>query len=124
MFKLNSLSDTNPKAFWDLVNELKYENKSDEGTNLDAPTWENYFKKLNTLSTEKAVLNENFESRLETDRSKDLMNELDFPISAKEVTEATKKLKNGKSDGFSSILDEMLENGDVFFKSGIQSIVE
>ena len=23
MFKLNSLSDTNPKAFWDLVNELK-----------------------------------------------------------------------------------------------------
>jgi hypothetical protein len=27
MFKLNSLSDTNPKAFWDLVNELKYENK-------------------------------------------------------------------------------------------------
>jgi hypothetical protein len=50
MFKLNSLSDTNPKAFWDLVNELKYENKSDKGTNLDAPTWENYFKKLNTLS--------------------------------------------------------------------------
>jgi hypothetical protein len=25
----------------DLVNELKYENKSDKGTNLDAPTWEN-----------------------------------------------------------------------------------
>jgi hypothetical protein len=93
MFKLNSLSDTNPKAFWDLVNELKYENKSDKGTNLDAPTWENYLKKLNTLSTEKAVLNENFESLLETDRSKDLMNELDFPISAKEVTEAIKKLK-------------------------------
>jgi hypothetical protein len=23
-FKLNSLSGTNPKAFWDLVNELKY----------------------------------------------------------------------------------------------------
>ena len=37
MFKLNSLSDTNPKAFWDLVNELKNENKSDKGTNLDAP---------------------------------------------------------------------------------------
>jgi hypothetical protein len=35
MFKLNSLSDTNPKAFWDLVNELKYENKSDKGTNLE-----------------------------------------------------------------------------------------
>ena len=112
MFKLNSLSDTNPKAFWDLVNELKYENKSDKGTNLDAPTWENYFKKLNTLSTEKAVLNENFESLLETDRSKDLMNELDFPISAKEVTEATKKLKNGKSSGSDSILNEMLKNGN------------
>jgi hypothetical protein len=37
MIKLNSLSDTNPKAVWDLVNELKYENKSDKGTNLDAP---------------------------------------------------------------------------------------
>ena len=96
MFKLNSLSDTNPKAFWDLVNELKYENKSDKGTNLDASTWENYFKKLNTLSTEKAVLNEKFESLFEIDRSKDLMNELDFPISAKEVTEATKKLKKKK----------------------------
>ena len=79
--KLNSLSDTNPKAFWDLVNELKYENKSDKGTNLEAPTWENYFKKLNTLSTEKAVLNEKCESFFEIDRSKDLMNELDFPIS-------------------------------------------
>jgi hypothetical protein len=54
---------------------------------------------LNTLSTEKAVLNEKFESLFETDRSKDLMNELDLPISAKEVTEATKKLKNGKSSG-------------------------
>jgi hypothetical protein len=93
MFKLNSLSDTNPKAFWDLVNELKYENKSDKGTNLDAPTWENYLKKLNTLSIEKAVLNAQFESLFETDRSKDLMNELDLPISAKEVMEATKKLK-------------------------------
>jgi hypothetical protein len=28
MFKLNSLSDTNPKAFSDLVNELKYEKKT------------------------------------------------------------------------------------------------
>jgi hypothetical protein len=43
MIKLNSLSDTNPKAVWDLVNELKYENKSDKGTHLDAPTWENHF---------------------------------------------------------------------------------
>ena len=93
MFKLNGLSDTNPKAFWDLVNELKYENKSDKGTNLDAPTWENYLKKLNTLSIEKAVLNAKFESLFETDRSKGLMNELDLPISAKEVMEATKKLK-------------------------------
>jgi hypothetical protein len=44
---------------------------------------------LNTLSTEKSVLNEKFESLFETDRSKDLMNELDLPISAKEVTEAS-----------------------------------
>ena len=93
MIKLNSLSDTNPKAFWDLVNELKYENKSDKGTNLDALTWENYLEKLNTLSIEKAVLNAKFESLFETDRSKGLMNELDLPISAKEVMEATKKLK-------------------------------
>jgi hypothetical protein len=35
----------------------------------------------------------NFESLFETDRSKDLMNELFFSISAKEVTKATKKLK-------------------------------
>ena len=33
------------------------------------------------------------------------MNELDFPISAKEVTEATKKLKKG-------ILNEMLKYGN------------
>jgi hypothetical protein len=46
---------------------------------------------LNTLSTEKAVLNEKFESLFEIDRSKDLMNELDLPISAKEIMEATKK---------------------------------
>jgi hypothetical protein len=41
---------------WDLVNELKYENKSDKGH------MGKLFKKLNTLSTEKAVLNEKFES--------------------------------------------------------------
>jgi hypothetical protein len=39
----------------------------------------------------------NFESLFETDRSKDLMNELDLPISAKEVTEATKKLKMARA---------------------------
>jgi hypothetical protein len=34
------------------------------------------------------------------------MNELDLPISAKEVTEATKKLKkNGQSSGSDSILN-------------------
>ena len=81
MFKLNSLSDTNPKALWDLVHELKNENKSDKGTNLDAPTRKNYLIKLNTLSTEKAVLSEKLESLFETDRSNDLMNELDLPIS-------------------------------------------
>jgi hypothetical protein len=78
--KSNSLSDTNPKALWDLVNELKYENKSDKGH------MGKLFKKFNTLSTEKAVLNEKFESLFEIDRSKDLRNELDLPISAKEVT--------------------------------------
>ena len=40
------------------------------------------------------------------------MNELDFPISAKEVTEATKKLKKGKSSGSDSILNEMLKYGN------------
>jgi hypothetical protein len=67
---------------------------------------------LNALSTEKAVLNERFESLFEIDRSKDLMNELDFPISAKEVMEATKKLKKGKSSGSDSILNEMLKYGN------------
>jgi hypothetical protein len=38
------------------------------------------FQKVNTLSTEKAVLNEKFESLFEIDRSKDLMNEL-VPLS-------------------------------------------
>ena len=50
------------------------------------------------------MLNEKFESLFEIDRSKDLRNELDFPISGKEVTEATKKLKNDKSSGSDSIL--------------------
>jgi hypothetical protein len=40
------------------------------------------------------------------------MNELDFPISAKEVMEATKKLKKGKSSGSDSILNEMLKYGN------------
>jgi hypothetical protein len=43
------------------------------------------------------VLNEQFKSLFETDRSKDLMNELDLPISAKEVTEATKKLNMARA---------------------------
>jgi hypothetical protein len=55
----------------------------------------------------KAVPNEKLESLLETDRSKDLMNELDFPISAKEVTDATKKLKRMY---FSSLAFKILLN--------------
>ena len=54
----------------------------------------------------------NLKAFFEIDRSKDLMNELDFPISAKEVTEATKKLKQGKSSGSDSILNEMLKYGN------------
>ena len=54
----------------------------------------------------------NLKAFFEIDRSKDLMNELDFPISAKEVTKATKKLKKGKSSGSDSILNEMLKYGN------------
>jgi hypothetical protein len=47
------------------------------------------------------------------------MNELDFPISAKEVTEATKKLKKGKSSGSDSILNEMLKSMAILYYSRV-----
>jgi hypothetical protein len=77
-------------------------NKSDKGTNLDAPTWENYLKKLNTLSTEKAVLNEKFESLFEIDRSKDLMNELDFPPLSDLFSYFNSFTRSQKASGFVS----------------------
>ena len=60
MVKLNNISNDNPKAFWELINKLKHEDKDDKASNIDPSTWEDYLKNFNNLQSSKADLDKKF----------------------------------------------------------------
>ena len=112
MVKLNNISNDNPKAFWELINKLKHEDNDDKASNIDPSTCEDYFKNLNNLQSNKADLDKKFLEQLNSLLVSDKKcTVLDNCITPRKITQACSKLKNGKSSGPDSILNEMLKFG-------------
>ena len=48
LFHLDELQSSDPKAYWDLIDDLK-ESKKDSESSIDQVIWEKYFKLLNSI---------------------------------------------------------------------------
>ena len=103
---LENLKGRNPSEYWNLFNKLKC-NQSSESHDIDPITWQNYYK---SLLKENYVSPENFvnELKLLETNAKDIKT-LDIPITDREILSAVRKLKNKKSPGPDSILNEMIK---------------
>ena len=106
--RLDSLYENNPKAYWSLLDKLKNPPSQKDSDEIPEETWFNHFKNLNTdMSTEShntAIQND----LLELEKIK-IFTELDFSIRDKEIIDAVKSLKNNKSSGIDSLLNEMFK---------------
>jgi hypothetical protein len=106
---LNNLYSNNPKSYWDMVKQLK-ETSPDGADKINPSEWQNYFTNLGKC--------ENFQQPHKlTDIKKDVtlleskpnFTELDFRIEKKEILQAMKNLKNGKTSGPDGLCNEMLK---------------
>lgn len=111
--KLDTLSENNPKQYWDLVNDLKNDRNDKTSYPVDSNVWFNHFKALHSDVDNK------FEDRLknleilllEKEKNYNVFNSLDNIITFKEIASAIASLKNGKAKGLDCISNEMLKSG-------------
>ncbi len=103
---LENLKGQNPSEYWKLFNKLKC-NQSSESNEIDPVTWQKYYK---SLLKENYDCPDNFKTELETleMNAKDIKT-LDTPITDREILAAIRFLKNKKSPGPDSILNEMIK---------------
>ena len=108
--QLDNLYNNNPKEYWKLVDKLKYnECSNSKESNIDISDWQRHFEELNKDNSNREK--SKWEDKLNQMEKELIFNDLDFIITEKEVFSAIKSLKNGKSSGFSKILNEMLKHG-------------
>ena len=108
--ELNNLENNNPTVFWNFVNCLRNERKTNN--EIDPDTFYNHFKSLH-----QGIRNDYFDMNFKNHIEKSLKHNnvvqwndiLDKSITVKEITDMTKDLKNRKACGFDSIINEMIK---------------
>ena len=109
--QLDDLQSSDPKAYWNLIDNLK-ESKKDSESLIDPVIWENYFYSLNSIPSKfqnklnalKTTLNTIEQQNVST------FTMLDFKISGKEITDPISKLKANKSGGLELISNNMIKS--------------
>lgn len=121
--KLDNLYDDNPSAYWKLLRDIsnKTENTSSSDEHISSKEWLDYFKNLNTkpINPQKDLKISELLTRVEGEK---IFTELDNKISEKEISKAICSLKNKKSSGFDSILNEMLKNSQIFLSDSLKKL--
>ena len=104
LFKLKTLKNTDARAYWKILND-KSINKAQQPS---LSQLKQHFKGLNIPITENTINESNVDdtSADETHYDDSLLNE---PITAEEIVGARKKLRNNKSPGDDSILNEYIK---------------
>lgn len=108
LHKLTSLENEKPKVFWKIFDELNSFNKVNKSNTISAEEWIKHFQGV----VHKNVVNDDFTSDIAAfiqDNVDKTFCELNFKINATEIIQAISKLKNGKSSGNDSLLNEMIK---------------
>jgi hypothetical protein len=106
--KLDSLHDSHPKEYWELVKKLKSDNT--RNTDKISPVeWLNHFQSLGQHDNFKTPLamEDIFDKITKLESTKNFT-ELDFTIGTDEIIKGIKSLKNGKASGPDGICNELL----------------
>ena len=85
--KLDNLQNQNPKAYWNLVEQLKSDTKNEnKSVNINLDEWKHHFQRLNGNNPKNSSLDLNLK-RMEEEI---IFNELDFKITESEIVKAIK----------------------------------
>lgn len=109
--KLKNIPQDNPKEFWNVINTLKHNESEICDPPVDAKSWLAHFKELNQVGNEKSSQDLYFKNILKVTPTPGSIDILDEPLSIKEISRASCKLKNNKTSGPDGILNEMLKYG-------------
>jgi exonuclease III len=105
--KLDNLRENSPKEYWKILELLK-NGESDKPINIiDPATWYNYFKDLNNRGD--TYNEQDLKGKIEQLENQPPNEEINKPISEKEISQAIKSLKNGKAKGVDCISNELLK---------------
>lgn len=110
--ELEALHSSNPRAYWQLFDQLRDHDSKKSVCPASSESLISHFRNLaNTVSDKQDT---NFEASLDAfidENRNSIFNELNFSISADEISESIDKLKLNKASGTDLILNEMLKSG-------------
>jgi hypothetical protein len=110
-FFLENLEDNNPTAFWKVFNELKNLDKQKHKNPIPPEEWKAHFFTLFNQSLPPSDEQELFYQNFIEMNKNNVFNKLNYKITNEEIKTHIQKLKNGKSSGIDSILNEMIKAG-------------
>ncbi len=109
--KLDNLKETDPKAFWNIINQMNEDNHKDLAGQISHYSWHDYFLNLNKkeceLPDENVFIAEIETLKTDTGHSKHFNEE----INTDEISKAIRNLKSNKAVGPDSVSNEMLKSG-------------
>ncbi len=111
--KLRELNETDPKAYWTLINELEeiHTEKSQPDDNIPAHKWMNHFRNLVQSESSKTGEQIKIAESIKFHENLNKFSQLDYKITSEETTNCIKLLKKGKAPGGDQIINEMLKAG-------------
>jgi hypothetical protein len=107
--QLDNMRDNDPKKYWSILSDPSHSNNANV-SEISGKEWFNYFKELNEgFKSSNAILN-----MLKEKENEKIFSELDYKITDKEIMDAICSLKNNKSSGFDTIINEMLKCSQLY----------
>lgn len=117
--KIDLMKNSDPKTYWNLVNELCEKEEADICNDISLDSWYDYFSDLNdkkrNLPNEYAL-----EEEIKTLKKHTKDKYLNKTIEITEIEKAIRKLKTNKSAGPDGICNEMLKCGENYLLHSLQ----
>ena len=122
--QIESLFDSNPKAYWKLINDLKDVNVENNNANypVTPSSWLSHFKKLTEPKTEFNNRIKQLKEKLSELEKIKCFNELDRNISCSEISSAISKIKNNKSPGLDNISNNMIKHSQAHVLNSLHKL--